>query len=403
MSNSDKSFQTIDLADELLYTATKPSKGKYRISYRGYKRMLLSEQLSSREESLLLCQTCEGVLFKASSDQSEEVLCECCVSRPDSTPLLPVRRIVSKLPVKCPQYFRGCEWSGFISDIREHVELCGYLYVSCPQGCDESMLQQHTEEHVTHKCIERMVLCDLCTKSIKVKNLTEHKGVCPMYPIECTNLCGSEVNRHQLEDHLKLDCPYRLVPCPYVTYGCDKTEIRFCDLKEHMDTEKDRHLSNLHLRYQTDIQRVEKDNDKLKKYIFPTLITVCLDVGCYQNVWQLTFGHGTAFKLKNETFYINLVREQNGRLYFVVQFPTQRKGMCLTILLNQDKSDESIMFQPMELNCKPKRIQLKEDEVETSVNFSYSLISSGIEDSLLRFPFVKDGKVKLKIGLNSSD
>lgn len=449
MSSEDKSIQTVDLAEELLFIAVKPrDRGEYSLSYGGYKKVLLTEQLSSRDNKLLVCNSCEGVLLNAISNQNGDVVCECCLSDPTASPLLPIRKVVSSLTVRCPQYFRGCEWSGVLSDIREHVDECGYLYTSCPLSCSNTMLQQNISEHVMIECIERIVLCFHCSKAIKVKDLTEHYGLCSMYLIECTNLCGVEMKRYELEDHL-VNCPYRLVSCPYVKYGCSVIEILFCDLKEHLETRKDQHLSNLekayqtheqnfNLKYQTAIRRVENENEKLKQFISPILTTVRLEAGCCQDVMRiqsLRFGSGAAVRMGNETFYINLVRERNERLYFVIQFPTPRYGVCLTVLSNQDTSSESIVFQPMQLDCKPltppapspqhqttvnkrdrgsgptasqSRIiqttfyeenQRKIKNVESIQNSCFSVISSGIQESLFRFPFVKEGNALLKIGL----
>ena len=48
------------------------------------------------------------------------------------------KRAIRDLPVKCDNVGRGCEWKGTVGTLDEHVALCQFTPVPCPNECKEN-------------------------------------------------------------------------------------------------------------------------------------------------------------------------------------------------------------------------------------------------------------------------
>ena len=61
-------------------------------SYGGYKREILTENLSDRDNALLVCGICKGIMREACFTRSGEQFCSCCEVR---DPNFPIKRMIT--------------------------------------------------------------------------------------------------------------------------------------------------------------------------------------------------------------------------------------------------------------------------------------------------------------------
>ena len=95
------------------------------------------------------------------------------------------RREIAVIEVYCPNRQTGCDWTGPLSSVEEHVAECQHQGVQCPHpGCDvtttAAMLQQHKQE-----CSYREVECRYCKTLLPFNKL----AVCSMIICTCTCTC----------------------------------------------------------------------------------------------------------------------------------------------------------------------------------------------------------------------
>ena len=101
-------------------------------------------------------------------------------------------------------------------------ELCKHLHNTCPKRIVPCLLCQSKGEHriITGvhltRCPDYPIPCpnNGCKENIKRRLMTQHRTVCLHEMVMCSNGCGFKFKRHQLPTHL-LDCPKRIVYCPY--------------------------------------------------------------------------------------------------------------------------------------------------------------------------------------------
>ena len=146
--------------------------------YGGYKKELLSHNLSDLEESLLLCPTCQGVMRDASVWNGATTCYECSDNAGGTVVSLMVRKIIGKLEVKCPLNGGGCPWTGGLGEIKIHLSFCKFLSMECPYakfGCNYTSVvhgevEKHTRENIFQHLDMRMNLIEIENSQIKEKN-----------------------------------------------------------------------------------------------------------------------------------------------------------------------------------------------------------------------------------------
>ena len=376
MNKRDKITQTTDVPQELVFVKYKlNTSGPYSVRYRGYEYSLLRDELTERENLFLLCSICEGVMIEATMCGAT-FSCDVCVpSGSDVIPVFPTRKTISELCSRCPLYLRGCKWVGTLATVLNHVEKCDYLFTACPLRCSDAMLQKNILEHVKSNCNERTITCDLCDMPIVAKCLHEHLDVCPQFTIQC-NECQENLFRKDLSDHNSNICLYRPVECRYAKYGC-REKLVYVQLNQHILENTEVHITLLessHKRLETSFQKLESSNKRIKEDLYEqnTQIVNLLSQsenkdGCGNifirlpcdlyntSIYQVSRlqKHGVALNFKNETSYLNIIKESNNRLYFAISFPSHRQGNVTTHLINQTNIKDSIVFRNRELRCKP--------------------------------------------------
>ena len=130
-----------------------------------------------------------------------------------------------------------CMWSGNVPDLASHLLTeCVYEQVPCPNkaaGCNERVPRHASENHASHLCAYRSVVCAHCVKPVEARALVEHQAACPEAQAECPNAgCGVTLTRGGMEDHQRV-CGWEEVECPCP--GCEELMLR-ADVAQHVET-----------------------------------------------------------------------------------------------------------------------------------------------------------------------
>ena len=233
-------------------------KGRCEGKYGGYRADILTENLNERDKVGFICTICEGIMNEACISSSGEQFCSCCrniYSHIKETSNVPVRKMINTLKCCCPSIERGCEWLGTLKDCENHLDTCGYVYVSCKLKCGVVLRRDKLEKHA-NECSHRQVKCDHCKKDFKSGELNRHLNKCPEMKVSC-DLCNTQITREDMPQHLEHDCGMVQEACilgcgvkitrnglkAHVKYTCVQRKItcehcdisiKFCDNPRHL-------------------------------------------------------------------------------------------------------------------------------------------------------------------------
>jgi len=135
----------------------------------------------------------------------------------------------------------GCKEVMGFCDLAQHEASCDWSLVDCPK-CGNSLILQDLNEHKESKCSMRIAHCPnlKCGKSMPVCLLSSHQTQCDFGKTKCPH-CFKEVNRKNLEEHVRNKCLETFVNCPYSQCGCCEQILRK-KLTAHLDSSTKFHL-----------------------------------------------------------------------------------------------------------------------------------------------------------------
>ena len=173
----------------------------------GYRIDILTENLNERDKVGFICTICEGIMKEACTSQSGEQFCSCCRNIHSGKEIsnVPVRKMINTLKCCCPLIERGCNRLGTLKDCENHLDTCGYVYVSCKLTCGVVLIRNALEKHGKETCPQRVVKCEHCKKDFKSYKLNEHLNKCPKMKVPC-DLCDTQITREDMPQHLTHDC-----------------------------------------------------------------------------------------------------------------------------------------------------------------------------------------------------
>ena len=190
-----------------------------------------------------------------------------------------LERSLKDLEVWCSYRKEGCEWKGKLGKLEEHLNQdpspenqlngCQFVAVECTHKCGEWFQRRHITTHETQQCKKRPFSCDYCRDYHSTfEDVVEvHYPQCGKYPVAGPNVCDEyKFERQKLEGHLKEQCPFALVDCPFHFAGCE-TQLPRKDMPEHMK-ENIAHLTLLATatkQLSTENQRLVKENQDLRQ------------------------------------------------------------------------------------------------------------------------------------------
>ena len=232
---------------------------KVRSGYRGYKRDILTENLSEREITMFVCIRCQGIMREVCTSSGGEQFCSCCKERSEQIhPNLQVDKMIISFKCSCPLITRGCKWLGALGGCEEHLDTCGYVLETCKLRCGVVLQRDELKVHEKENCPQRIVECYHCRRELKSCELATHLGKCPKMEVSCELKCSKRLCRENIEQHLKQECGLVVETCRlgcgvemtrdelkiHVTETCVqrfipcehcKKDFKFCDMTHHLD------------------------------------------------------------------------------------------------------------------------------------------------------------------------
>ena len=175
-------------------------------NYCGYKPELITDGLFKELEVFISCFECKGICRKPRKGRQSTV-CQMCVTGTARPIDERVQNNVAALSSKCPLSGNGCDWTGELKEIENHMQLCNKFKVGCQQKCGIVFERERIEEH-QRVCVFKMKECEHCKQLIETNKEGDHIRQCRNHP-------DAEII------------------CPYVPIGCDELVFRK-NAKEHM-------------------------------------------------------------------------------------------------------------------------------------------------------------------------
>ena len=144
----------------------------------------------------------------------------------------------------CSNDENGCDWTGELRSLDNHLTTCGYALLRCTNKCTNNtnfylfpeevyVLRRDMDNHLKNTCPNRQYRCPHCKDIGRHCVITAiHLITCPKLKIPCPNVgCDDSVPRCELSDH-QTKCLFEKVPCRYAGIGCEEKPLRK-DLKQH--------------------------------------------------------------------------------------------------------------------------------------------------------------------------
>ena len=123
------------------------------------------------------------------------------------------RREIKQLQVRCANTVRGCQWTGTVGTLDDHLASCQFALVPCPNNCEEDkgagellLIRKQLDEHLQTKCPRR---CPHCGEKGTFASITEdHDQFCDKKIVACPNKdkgCPLSVERGKTKEHVSSD------------------------------------------------------------------------------------------------------------------------------------------------------------------------------------------------------
>ena len=237
--------------------------------YRGYRKDILTENLSERDNAIFMCPRCKGILRELRISTDGEQFCSCCGKEGDQANLnVHMNNMILCFKCCCPLMVRGCGWLGTLVDCENHLDTCGYVQEKCKLKCGDVLQRNNHVTHEKENCIQRIVKCEHCKENFKFWELTEHLDVCPKMKVSCELKCGVVMCRDKVTQHIDRDCREKEIECPFVKYKCVRL-IKRQNLNTHLEENETEHLK-MKLNAIEDIvmkqsELIEKQNETIER------------------------------------------------------------------------------------------------------------------------------------------
>ena len=145
---AEKRVSKLDRVEDLVFVNTRETSYQWG----GYKKELVTQNLTALEEHLFVCSVCRGIMHETCSIRGGLAqVCESCIGEEGSyQPIASIRSTISKLVCKCALSERGCDWEGTLGGLTEHMEECSEFIVQCPYikyGCKKECKRGELETH----------------------------------------------------------------------------------------------------------------------------------------------------------------------------------------------------------------------------------------------------------------
>eukprot|EP01012_Entosiphon_sulcatum_P066978 TRINITY_DN96444_c0_g1_i1.p1 TRINITY_DN96444_c0_g1~~TRINITY_DN96444_c0_g1_i1.p1 ORF type:complete len:472 (-),score=81.36 TRINITY_DN96444_c0_g1_i1:41-1456(-) len=209
---------------------------------------------------------CEECILECLKHKRECPLCRRPLAAEDLQKAYKTTRMVSKLDVWCDNRSNGCPWTGKWVDLKDHRDLCDYESVRCPhEGCTEPAMHRRVLQQHLPICPYKAFECQYCHKPVPGCTLKEHEHDCPKRPVKCTQHCQAQVTLDQLANHIKNQCPYTLIACPFSAHGCESEKLQRAELEIHLRDNMAKHLELLCRKVEQQSTLIQRHEVQIKK------------------------------------------------------------------------------------------------------------------------------------------
>ncbi|PRP84907.1 hypothetical protein PROFUN_07561 [Planoprotostelium fungivorum] len=188
-------------------------------------------------------------------------------SREECKPNRAIQRMISSIPIPCPNAGSGCQDIINRGNVETHRTHCLYEPVLCKWSklCG-SILRGQLQQHERDLCPYKPSTCPKCEEPIaEARLLNDHyKMRCPMTEVDCPE-CHAPVVRKDLQSHVEV-CPERRETCPYSQYGCTKKEKNNL-MHLHMQNDMGEHLKLVEETLHMDRSVLSSQLEELRRFI----------------------------------------------------------------------------------------------------------------------------------------
>ena len=197
---------------------------------------------------------CLSCIHRVQADQN---VCPTCNEQLTTFPNIGLKRALYCQKVYCVHRGLGCEWEKELRELDRHLNLqpppekllegCQFSEVEC-NLCLQPFQRRYLQVHQFHNCPKRPFACQHCNQhEATFEEIAQsHWPVCPSFPLPCPNNCDLVLQRQELEQHVRYDCPLTLVQCDFHIAGCGEYLARK-DMPSHISENIVRHMSHLQL------------------------------------------------------------------------------------------------------------------------------------------------------------
>ena len=197
---------------------------------------------------------CRSCIQRVLADQN---VCPTCNEQFTTFPNKGLKRALYGQNVHCIHRKLGCEWEGELGELDRHLNLqppaekllegCQFSEVECIL-CLQPFQRRYLQAHQSDDCPKRPFACQHCNQhEATFEEVTQsHWSVCPSFPLPCPNNCDLVLQRQELEQHVRYDCPLTRVQCDFHIAGCAEYLAKKY-LPSHISENIVGHMSHLQL------------------------------------------------------------------------------------------------------------------------------------------------------------
>ena len=224
-------------------------------------------------KDIQMVQCCRKQVCHSCIQPHLELPCPYCKEEDfDIVPLKKESDKIANFRVYCTEKGSGCDWTGSLKDLEDHLHKeqdgCQHSPKECP-NCHTHINRGEMTDHLRKECPKREYRCPHCNYQGTYDFVTEgHMPECSFCPVACPYLgCGVTGEREVMEDHIKNKCPEQHIECGYKYAGCE-VKYRRKNEEEHMKLYREQHrmmYEPYYLRSMEEWKKHQKESQQLEE------------------------------------------------------------------------------------------------------------------------------------------
>ena len=239
---------------------------------------------------------------------------------------------ISQLRVTCSNISLGCEWTGELSNLQDHLKSegssgCNFADVPCTNKCGAKVPRSKLEDHMNTECKYRQETCQYCSKQDTFAAINEHKKNCPKFPLLCPNSCDSDaIPREMIGEHLK-KCPLHKQTCPFEGAGCTE-KMKPQEIDDHVQTNLLQHVkmladahTEMKTKHEKELKNIREQQDRERENVRKMKQTLVFEIKALEEGWSSEV-HNTAYKCIQTQLdeEIDILKKQDPTVFRMLNF-----------------------------------------------------------------------------------